>query len=109
MTAQQSRVWNMVDSMPSQGRYIYEHIDKFACPEYYERREILRSYQRRGYADILSQFSHRDMLFAVINYVRMRLQIEYSLNHEPIYCTYAVLSLDWTFPDDPWKPEPKKP
>ena len=106
--AQQLSSGEIVDNGVPEWTYIYEHIDKFACPEYYTRRDILRFYQRRGYADILSQLSHQDILSAIIDYVRMQLQIEYSLNHEPIYCTYQdgsylVLSLDWVYPVDPWK------
>ena len=55
---------------------------------------------------MLSNICSQDMLSTVIDYLRMQLQIEYSLNHRLIYCS-VVLSLDWRYPVDPWKRDPR--
>lgn len=99
---------DLVDSGVNQTTYIYQHLDKFGCPEYFERLEMLRGYQRRGYAYLLSRCCSQDILSAIIDYIRIQLQIEYSMNHQPVRCTYAdgtalYLSLDWAYPVDPWK------
>ena len=108
VSAQEISSSAVVDSGINPWTYIYTHIDEFACPEYYERRDLLRTFQKKGYACILSKLCLQDGLSAIIDYVRLQLQVDYSLNHQPVYCKYSdgselPLSLDWKFPSDPWK------
>jgi hypothetical protein len=90
------------------GAFIYQHLDKFGCQEYFDRHEVLRSCQRRGYAEILLHLCSDDPLSAIIDYVRLQLQIDYSLNHSLIRCIYQdgsslTLTLNWSYPADPWR------
>lgn len=98
-----------LDSLQSEGQYVLENVDKFATPEYYQRKEVLRSFQRRGYAEILSRVYQQDGLSALLAYIKVKLNIELSLNHAPVYFRTPMklvpLPLDWRFPPDPWKRE----
>jgi hypothetical protein len=74
-----------LDSLQSIDQLILQSIDKFATPEYYQRKNLLRSFQRRGYAGVLLPVCRQDGLSALIAYLKMKLQIDYSLNHAPIF------------------------
>jgi|GEM_PF-2242665 len=98
------------DSSITPYQYLIKNIDKFATAEYYQRKQALRTFQQRGYAEVLINTLEQDGLSAVISYLKMVLQIEYSLNHAPIfYVTKArelvELPIDYDFPDDPWRKE----
>ena len=49
-----------------------------------ERKTLLRSYQRKGYAATLADNLNLDGLMALFSFLKTRLQIEYSVSHEPI-------------------------
>jgi hypothetical protein len=51
-------------------------------PELEEKKQQLLSHQRRGYASTLTEIICGDGLAALVSYLRMRLQIEYSISHE---------------------------
>lgn len=102
-----------VDTAVQPGEFFDAHMDKYACAEYYERRAELKSYQQKEYFDILANLCSRDLLSAIIDYFRMQNQIEYSLNHNPVYCKdpggyTIVFSIDWSYPRDPWEREAKR-
>ncbi len=97
-----------LDSLQSESQIIEKNINRLAPPEYFERQETLRSFQRRGYAEVLHSVCRLDGLSAVLAYVKMKLQIEYSLEHAPVgFATltgeWIELPIDWRFPADPWK------
>lgn len=89
-------------------------VSKLTSPELEERKRIRREMQRSCYANVLSDVLAHDALSALISYVKVKLQIEYSISHRPILLFARqgdgrmepfVLSDDWTFPEDPWKKE----
>ena len=97
-----------LDSLKSESDVLLENIDKFATPEYYHRKDLLNSFQRRGYFDVLRHLCRTDGLSALLAYLKMKLQIDYSLNHQPIVIVslnkeLIDLPIDWRFPADPWK------
>jgi len=102
-----------VDTTLSPGEYFEAHLEKYACAEYFQRRDELKSYQQKEYFSILANICSRDPFSAIIDYLRMELQVEYSLNHNPIYCKdlggyVLIFSLDWVYPRDPWKRKGRK-
>ena len=100
-----------------------------STPESKRRKQERREVQRHGYTSTLLQVVRQDGISALIAYARMRLQIEYSLDHAPIYYkasvefpegpssallrsytldpgpVYFTIPEDWSFPRDPWKKE----
>ena len=97
----------IVDSLMSESEFIEQHIDQFATSAYRERISALRSLQRRGYSEVLMELCARDGLGALAGYVRMILQVEYSMDHEPLFFRTAAnelkaLPMNWDFPEDPW-------
>jgi len=97
----------LLDTSADLGTYIAAHIDEFATPEFYERKEARRQLQRAGYTTILHDVLALDPVGALFSFFRTRLQIEYSLPHNTIYFRTVSGGLiplpeDWTFPADPW-------
>lgn len=108
--AQNFSISEYADTATTQGQHIQQHLSRYITPEYEKRVDVLRSYQRDGYANILMRVLDRDLLHALIDYWKMRFTIDYSLNRGPIYypsqtVTSFELPFDWRFPDDPWKKE----
>jgi hypothetical protein len=98
---------SIVDSMMNEYQYIAENIDRIAPPAYRERKLALRWLQRRGYSEVLKELCARDGLGGLAEYVRMTLQIEYSMDHTPFFVRASKLKIeplpmDWSFPVDPW-------
>jgi|GEM_PF-6197333 len=57
-------------------------LSLLSTPKLKERKELLRSYQQRGYANALAEVLRGDGLGALLSFLRTRLQIEYSISHE---------------------------
>ena len=88
----------------TQMEYIRRHFDKFVTPEYQQRYNVLKSYQRVAYTNMLMEVLHRDVVQALLDYVKMSLVIDYSANHGNM-TGGLELFFDWNFPPDPWKKE----
>ncbi len=89
------------------GKYIAEHIQEFATPEFHARKKIRREFQRTGYTNVLHDVLALDAVSALLSFIRTRLQIEYSLPNNTIFFRTdagALMPLpeDWKFPADPW-------
>lgn len=89
-------------------------ISKLTSPVLEERKRTRLAMQRRGYSDVLMNVLSHDAAGAIFSYVRMRLHIEYSISHRPVYLKIPIsggktmdvlLPDDWSFPPDPWKKE----
>ncbi len=98
-------------------------------PQFEERKKTLRSFQRHGYVDVLGHVTNRDGLSALLAYVRVKSRIAYSIRHTQLYVFVPVIQPpqsssnppgfsgspsppmafplidDWTFPENPWKPD----
>ena len=61
---------------------------------------VVRSAQRKGYAGTLKDMLTNDGLSALLSFLRTRLQIEFSISHEPIL-------VDITYPGE--SPAPTEP
>jgi hypothetical protein len=97
-----------LDSLPSEEQVIVNNLDRFATKEYYARQETLRTFQRRGYAEVLASAVQNDGWGSLVAYLKLKLQVEYSLNHAPILAVTPLkktiaLPFDWRMPADPWK------
>ena len=68
----------------------------YANPKLQERKELLRSYQQTGYANVLMLVLDGDGFGALISYIRTRLQIDFSLPHDLI--TVDITSLPPSHP-----------
>ena len=95
------------DTSASIGRYVLEHLDEFATTEFRSRLARRREFQRAGYAAVLHDLLAFDPAGALLSFLRVRLQLEYSLPHNTIYFHDVngaswPLPEDWSFPADPW-------
>jgi hypothetical protein len=103
---------------------------ELTSPALVQRRAGRLDLQRRGYVHTLSAAVRGNGLDALLAFIRTRLQLEFSLPHEPLVIqfplvepdqiprnsrgffslgqrTFSVaLSEDWTFPVDPWEKRP---
>lgn len=99
----------------------------FTTPELERRMAARRAVQRNGYCASLAGVLRRDAVDALFSYLRMRLQLEFSLPHDQLFAyvpsryvvealpgvppvvgapnamTVVPLSEDRSFPQDPWK------
>jgi hypothetical protein len=99
----------------SLGQIFSRRLTKISTPAYEHRRQILKELQRRGYANVLMDVVTFDGLSAFATYLKIKLQIEYSLLHTTLFAYFLVphtgkqvaipLPEDWSFPEDPWKKE----
>ncbi len=108
--AQEFSIEAFVDTAKTRGQYIEQHLDKYVTPEYLRRHDLLRTYQKDGYSNILMGVLDRDLVHALIDYLNMSLRIDYSMNHGPISYPSQTeiwfwLPFYWKFPVDPWKKE----
>jgi len=108
--AQEFSTGKFLDTAMTQGEYIKLNLAKFITPEYVERFDRVRLIQRTGYASVMSEFVRHDAFGAIVDYIRMRLHSEYSLNTSEV--TYPsqtqvlfVLPIEYSYPADPWKRE----
>jgi len=60
------------------------------APQLEDRKRQLRMLQQNGYARILTQVIRDDGLMGLMAYLKTRLQIEYSISHEPVYVDIAA-------------------
>jgi hypothetical protein len=95
------------DTSAALGKYILGQIDRFATPEFRERKMERREFQKAGYTNILHDVLGLDPVGALLSFVRTRLQIGYALPHNTIYfrtLSGGIMPLpeDWSFPADPW-------
>jgi hypothetical protein len=95
------------DTTASIDEYVADHIDEFATPEFYRRLKARREFQRTGYLNVLHDVAAFDALGALLSFIRVRLQLEYSLPHNTISFRTGTGALwplpeDWIFPADPW-------
>jgi hypothetical protein len=70
-----------VDSLEREYRQALTHL---STPKLEERKRLLRSFQRRGYSSTLAEVIRNDGFTALASFLRTRLQIEYSIPHEPV-------------------------
>jgi hypothetical protein len=102
----------LLDSAMGVRELILANMDRFATPEYLHWKASLRSFQREHYASILMHVRKGDAGGALLSYLRMKLRLEFSMNHKPITFRNArgeeiPLPQDWSFPRDPWATEKK--
>lgn len=100
------RPW--IDTLTAWSDYSTTFFSRLRLPERDYRKFIRRDLQRRGYANVLSSLLDGDGLSALLSFVRTKLQLEYSLDHYPIFYRtpkgeLLVIPEDWSFPADPWK------
>jgi hypothetical protein len=100
--------------LDSLARALNLEIAKLTSPALEQRKRIRRDMQRSGYATVLSDVLAADSFSAIIAFIRMKLQIEYSISHRPVSLRIKVergegkvwsipLSDDWSFPENPWE------
>jgi len=102
-------------------------VRRLTSPQLEKRKAARLELQRRGYVNTLAGVISADGLDALLAFVRSRLQLEFSLPHEPIAMEFPLvgpddiprnargfvslgqgtfsitLADDWTFPVDPWE------
>lgn len=71
-------------TIDSSQRSYLQALAHLSTPKLEERKHLLRSFQRRGYSSTLTEVLRGDGFTALTSYLRTRLQIEYSLSHEPV-------------------------
>jgi hypothetical protein len=73
-----------VTTTDSLERALQQALARLSTPELEERKHLLRSFQRKGYASTLAEVLRGDGISALASYLRTRLQIEYSISHEVV-------------------------
>jgi hypothetical protein len=68
-----------VDSLQQEFLHAFSRL---TTPKLEEKKQLLLSHQRRGYANTLAEVICGDGFTALVSYLRARLQIEYSMSHE---------------------------
>lgn len=120
--------------LDSLARQLGHELSKVTTAEVERRKQTRREIQRKGYQNTLMEFLRGDTLGALLAFIKMNLQIEFSLPHNTIYIEqyfekmyFAVpyvlkyedgtelvfdtkkvklaVKEDWAFPNDPWKRE----
>lgn len=66
-------------------------LSKLSHPKLEERKKLVRGYQQRGYASTLLNVLDINGTNAILSYLKTRLQIEFSLPHEPIMVNISAL------------------
>jgi hypothetical protein len=101
-----------LDSLQKISDYILLHIDEMAPPGYKKQKEIRRTFQQKGYTNILYNVLNQDGLSALISFLKVSLHIEYSMNHKTYWIFPPIprngdpgipFPDDWSFPPDPWR------
>jgi hypothetical protein len=69
---------------------LFPLLSHTTTPQLEERKRQLRMLQQNGYARILTEVIRNDGLMALMVYLKTRLQIEYSISHEPVYVDIAA-------------------
>ena len=101
-----SEAW--LDSLTKLSDYTPALLARLYIPLREHRKSIRRDFQRRGYANVLLNVIEQDGFSALISFIKMKLQTEYSLDHSPIAYRISrkqveIVPEDWSFPVDPWK------
>ena len=65
-------------------------LSQATTPQLEERKRQLRTLQQSGYTRILTEVIRNDGLMGLMAYLKTRLQIEYSISHEPVYVDIAA-------------------
>jgi hypothetical protein len=81
--AQQSNV----DSLE---RAYLQSLAHLSTPKLEERKHLLRSFQRRGYSNLVAEVLRSDGFTALTSFLRTRLQIEYSMSHELVLVDFSA-------------------
>jgi hypothetical protein len=108
----------------------FRQLSRLSSPALEARKANRLDLQRRGYANTLAATIRGNGLDALLAFIRMKIQLEFSLPHEPLVLVFPIvqpehiprsaqgffsfgqqsmsvtLSEDWTFPEDPWHKEP---
>ena len=105
---------SLTDSLTTVYEYTMKHLAEMTPRELKHQKQIRREFQRRGYSNILLDVINQDGLSALLSYLRVSLQIEYSLLHKTFWIVppdprWGIPGIpfpdDWSFPEDPWKKE----
>ena len=115
------------ENLDSLSRSFQVFTKSLTTPEFERRKLILRTYQRRGYVEVLSDVVAEDGLSALLSLLKVNAQIAYHLPHNqlvfhippaeiPVPATKnpwhflapqsqpwdVPLVQEWSFPADPW-------
>jgi hypothetical protein len=94
--------------------YVLEHLKDFTPDELKVQKRMRNQFQRRGYADVLQAVVADDYLGALISYIKVSFQLEYSMEHKEFWIVAPnprtgfpgiPFPDDWGFPSDLWKRE----
>jgi hypothetical protein len=107
-------------------------LSTLSSPELEERRSRRRELQKQGYTEVLHELLAGDGVTALMSWIRITLQLEYSIPQRPLYLfvrppetsrdtslagrlfpssvgyVRIILQEDRSFPADPWMPERKR-
>jgi hypothetical protein len=108
-------------------------VSTLTSPELEARKERRRQLQQQGYAEVLHELLAGDGVSALMSWLRIMLQLEYSIPQRPLYVFVRPpetrpdtslagrmlpppggpiplrLNEDRSFPADPWLPDPGRP
>jgi hypothetical protein len=117
-------------------RQLGRELAKVTTEEVQKRKVMRRTFQKRGYQNVLMEFLRGDSVGSLLAFLKMNLHLEFFLPHSTIYIyqyfdkLYLSVPLvfrfedgtelnfetkkvrlaikeNWTFPSDPWKKDEK--
>lgn len=109
--AQRSASGIAVDSLESWTSFILAHVSEYAPKGLRAEKRMRDRFYRRGYSAILRSVAAGDEFGSLLAWVRVNLQIAYSMEHKIFWIVPpetgggVAFPDDWSFPADPWKKE----
>lgn len=107
--ARAQQISDVMDTLQTETEFILSHLDQYSTPQYLRWKKEIRAFWQHHYSSMLLDVRRGDGLGALLAYLRMKMQLEFSLDHTPICYETPLHSMiplpqDWTFPADPWGP-----
>lgn len=107
---------NLPDSLQTIGQYVRKHLAGMTPPALKVQQQQRRTFQQRGYCNILLDVLNQDVLSALFSLLRVNLHIDYAVPHRVFWIIPPEEALgivipgipfpdDWSFPEDPWSGE----
>jgi hypothetical protein len=102
-----------MDSLQTITQYVLAHLDKMTPAGLMEQQQKRKTFQRKGYANMVYEILGRDGLGALFSFIRTRLHVEYSMAHKIYWIVPPMVTMGsvipgvpfpdvWSFPEDPW-------
>ena len=91
-----------IDTLQTLMRYVYTHLPQLSPRAYVVQKQVRNGYQRAAFENIAFDLTRGDGISAVFQYVKMELEIAFSMQHKSFQAYGIPVPDDWSFPPDPY-------